>query len=207
MPFYALVNSRRETVRVVTDLDEPIPPWLTAVELPSPGDRVHLDEATNDRGGGAGAHEAPTERDLAPKPREGLQPSRGHSAEQFYQRLEMELKRSRQSGSCFSVLLFDMAPVDRVRADAFVRDVLREVGHELLPVDYMAPLRPHLMGVLLRDIDTGGATIDLVRGEVTTLEFPNDRKPIEALLSRRHPLLFGSRLRADNAPPIADSTG
>ena len=65
----------------------------------------------------------------------------------------------------------------------------------------MAPLRPHLMGVLLRDIDTGPAKIDLLRGEVTSLRYPADGKPIESLLSRRHPLLFGSRIRAEGAPP------
>ena len=60
------------------------------------------------------------------------------------------------------------------------------------------------MGVLLRDIDTGPAErIDLLRGEVTSLRYPADGKPIESLLSRRHPLLFGSRVRTEGAPPAA----
>ena len=68
---------------------------------------MRLAEATNDRGGGAGGHEAQTERDAPPAKRDPMQPSRGHSAEQFFSRIEMELKRSRQNGTCFSVLLFD----------------------------------------------------------------------------------------------------
>lgn len=200
MPFFALVNSHGETVRVVTELPDPVPDGLVAVELPAPGERVRLGRLKFERGGGAAAHEAQTERDAPPQKRDGLQPARGHTAEQFFSRLEMELRRSRQNGTVFSVLLFDLAPVDRPRADSFCRDVLRDCGHELLPVDYIAPLRPHLTGVLLRDVDTGGAKIELVRGACTTLRFPNDRKPIEALLSRRHPLLFGTRLRAEGAP-------
>lgn len=204
MPFYALVNPRGETVRVVMELPEPLPQGLTAVELPAPGERVRLGRLKFERGGGAGAHEAKTERDPAPKPRDGLQPTRGHTAEQFFSRLELELRRARQNANVFSVLLFDLAPVDRGRADTFCRDVLRDCGHELLPVDYIAPLRPYLTAVLLRDVDTGGAKIELVRGECTSLRFPNDRKPIESLLSRRHPLLFGTRLRAENAPAVDD---
>lgn len=202
MPFFALVNSRGETVRVVTEIPEPIPAGLTAVELPAPGDLVHIGPPKFERGGGAGGREAQTERDAAPKPKEASQPSRGRAAEQFFQRLELELRRSREHGTCFSVLLFDLAPVDRGRADKYVRDVLRDCGHELLPVDYIAPLRPHLTAVLLRDLDTGDAKIELVRGECTALRFPTDRKSVESLLSRRHPLLFGSRLRAEGAPAM-----
>jgi hypothetical protein len=200
MPFFALVNAAGETVRVVTELPDPVPDGLIAVELPAPGERVRLGRLKFERGGGAAAHEAQTERDAAPQQRDGLQPAKGHTAEQFFSRLELELRRARQNSAVFSVLLFDLAPVDRPRADAFCREVLRDCGHELLPVDYIAPLRPHLTGVLLRDVDTGGAKIDLVRGACTTLRFPNDRKPIEALLSRRHPLLFGTRIRAEGAP-------
>lgn len=202
MPFFALVNAHGETVRVVMELPDPVPDGLTAVELPAPGERVRLGRLKFERGGGAGAHEAQTERDPAPEKREGLQPTKGQSAEQFFSRVELELRRARQNNAVFSLLLFDLAPVDRSRYDAFCREVLRDCGHELLPVDYIAPLRPHLTGVLLRDVDTGGAKIELVRGECTSLRFPNDRKPIESLLSRRHPLLFGSRVRAENAPSL-----
>ena len=202
MPFFALVNSHGETERVVTELPETLSDGLTAVELPAPGERVRLGRLKFERGGGASAHEAQTERDPTPQPREGLQPTKGHSADQFFSRVELELRRARQSGAGFSLLLFDLAPVDRGRADTFCREVLRDCGHELLPVDYIAPLRPHLTGVLLRDVDTGGAKIELVRGECTSLRFPNDRKSIESLLSRRHPLLFGSRIRAETAPAL-----
>jgi hypothetical protein len=199
MPFFALVNAAGETIRVVMNLDEPVPPGLVAVELPAPGDRVHLAEATRDRGGGAPGHEVQTGLDEGNHEKAAPGPDRRPSAEEFFSRLEMEVRRARQQGTCFSVLLFDLAPADRERADAFVRSVLRDISYELLPVDFIASLRPHLTAVLLRDVDTGGGEISPVRGHVTSMRFPNERQAIAALLSRRHPLLAASRAAAAQA--------
>lgn len=198
MPFYALVDpATGEPVEVVLDLDREIPAGLIVIELPAPRDRVTLAEATRDRGGGAGGHEVQTERDR--DAHAGLASSRqphDQTADQFFARVERELNRAKKTEQHFSVLLFDLAPVDRPRAEELIKEILHECKRDLVPGDYMAPLREHLTGVLLRDVNAGGARIALPRGEVTVIAFPQDRKAIESLLNRRHPLLRGSRVDA-----------
>ena len=81
-------------------------------------------------------------------------------------------------------------------ANALVKEILHECKRDLVAGDYIALLREHLTGVLLRDVNASGARIALPRGEVTIIAFPEDRKAIESLLNRRHPLLRGSRQEA-----------
>lgn len=194
MPFYALVDPLTgESVEVTQDLDRPIPAGLIVIELPAPHDRVSL-SGTRDRGGGAEGREVLTENEGDGHAGRSATPSpRDHTAEQFFGRVERELARARKAGEHFSVLLFDLAPVDRSRADELVKEILHECKHDLAAGDYMSQLRDHLTGVLLRAVNTGGARIELPRGEVTVIAFPEDRKAIESLLNRRHPLLRGSR--------------
>jgi hypothetical protein len=197
MPFYALVDpATGEPVEVVQDLDREIPDGLVVIELPAPRDRVQLGNG-HDRGGGAGSQEAQTGREIDPNAGQAppRQP-RDFAAEQFFARVERELNRAKKTEQHFSVLLFDLAPVDRPRAEELVKEILHECKRDLVPGDYMAPLREHLTGVLLRDVNAGGARIALPRGEVTVIAFPQDRKAIESLLNRRHPLLRGSRQAA-----------
>lgn len=201
MPFWALVDpATGEPVEVVQDLDRPIPDGLIVIELPAPRDRVTLAEATRDRGGGAGGQEVQTETQADPNASRRAPPQRNdHAADQFFGRVERELTRAKKTGEHFSVLLFDLAPVDRPRAEELVKEILHECKRDLVPGDYLAPLREHLTGVLLRDVNAGGARIALPRGEVTVIAFPQDRKAIESLLNRRHPLLRESRHNADAA--------
>ena len=199
MPFYALVNPLTgESVEVLLDLDRPIPEGLIVVELPAPHDRVFLGPlGARDRGGSGEAHEAQTEREGGPNA-PGAPPAQPHDfgAEQFFGHVERELMHAKNSGQHFSVLLFDLAPQDRPRAESLVKEILHECKRDLVAGDHMALLREHLTGVLLRDVNAAGARIALPRGEVTVITFPEDRKAIESLLNRRHPLLRGSRVEA-----------
>ena len=198
MPFWALVDPLTgEPVEVVQDLDRVIPDGLIVIELPAPRERVSLAApGVHDRGGGAEGHEVQTERDAKAKPGKGTAQAREFAAEQFFGRVERELTRAKKTGDHFSVLLFDLAPFDRPRANELVKEILHECKRDLVAGDYVALLREHLTGVLLRDVNAGGARIALPRGEVTIIAFPEDRKAIESLLNRRHPLLRGSRHEA-----------
>jgi hypothetical protein len=202
MPFYALVDPvTGEPVEVVQDLDRPIPEGLIVIELPAPRDRVSLAApGVHDRGGGAEGREVQTEHDADPHAGRASTPqSKDHTAEQFFGRVERELTRAKKSGEHFSVLLFDLAPMDRSRAEELVKEILHECKHDLVAGDFMALLREHLTGVLVRDVNARGARILLPRGEVTIITFPEDGKAIESLLNRRHPLLRGSRHETDAA--------
>ena len=202
MPFYALVDpATGESLEVVQDLDRPIPDGLIVIELPAPRDRVSLGPpGVHDRGGGAEGHEVQTGREADPNAaKPPSQQSRDFTAEQFFGHVERELTRAKKTGDHFSVLLFDLAPVDRSRAPELVKEILHECKRDLVAGDHMALLREHLTGVLLRDVNAGGARIALPRGEVTVIAFPDDRKAIESLLNRRHPLLRGSRHEGDAA--------
>jgi hypothetical protein len=202
MPFWALVDPLTgEPVEVVQDLDRPIPEGLIVIELPAPRERVSLAApGLHDRGGGAEGHEVQTEHDADPHAGKATPPqSRDFSAEQFFGHVERELTRSKKTGEHFSVLLFDLAPVDRPRAEELVKEILHECKRDLVPGDFIALLREHLTGVLLRDVNTHGARITLPRGAVTIIAFPEDRKAIESLLNRRHPLLRASRHEGEAA--------
>jgi hypothetical protein len=202
MPFYALVDpATGEPVKVVQDLEGPIPEGLIVIELPAPRDRVSLaPPGVHDRGGGAEGQEVQTEHDADPRAGRGSKSQpKDHTAEQFFGRVERELTRAKKTGEHFSVLLFDLAPMDRSRAEELVKEILHECKHDLVAGDYMAQLKDHLTGVLLPKVNTGGAQIPLPRGEVTIIAFPEDRKAIESLLNRRHPLLRGSRHESDGA--------
>ena len=199
MPFWALVDPLTgEPVEVVQDLDRVIPDGLIVIELPAPRERVSLAApGVHDRGGGAEGHEVQTERDAnARVEKGGLPQAKEFAAEQFFGRVERELTRAKKTGDHFSVLLFDLARVDRPRANALVKEILHECKRDLVAGDYIALLREHLTGVLLRDVNASGARIALPRGEVTIIAFPEDRKAIESLLNRRHPLLRASRQEA-----------
>lgn len=200
MPFYALIDPLTgEPVEVVQDLDRPVPDGLIVIELPAPRDRVSP-FGPHDRGGGAEGQEVLTASEQDAHAGRSATPSpRDHTAEQFFGRVERELARAKKTGEHFSVLLFDLAPVDRSRADELVKEILHECKRDLLAGDYMAQLRDHLTGVLLRDLNISGARIPLPRGEVTVIAFPEERKAIESLLNRRHPLLRGSRHEGDAA--------
>lgn len=202
MPFWALIDPLTgEPVEVVQDLDRPIPDGLIVVELPAPRERVSLAApGVHDRGGGAEGHEVQTERDADPHAGKATPPqAKEFSAEQFFGRVERELTRAKKTGEHFSVLLFDLAPVDRPRAAELVKEILHECKRDLVAGDYVALLREHLTGVLLRDVNTHGARITLPRGEVTIIAFPEDRRAIESLLNRRHPLLRASRHEGEAA--------
>lgn len=202
MPFYALVDpATGESLEVAMDFDGPVPDGLILVELPAPRERVNLGPpGPRDRGGGADTHEAQTGRETDPNAgKPPSQQSRDFGAEQFFGHVERELTRAKKTNEHFSVLLFDLAPVDRARAESLVKEILHECKRDLVPGDHMALLREHLTGVLLRDVNAGGARIPLPRGEVTVIAFPDDRKAIESLLNRRHPLLRGSRHESDAA--------
>ena len=117
MPFWALVDpATGEPVEVVLDLDRPIPEGLIVIELPAPRDRVSLGgPGAHDRGGGAEGHEVRPEPDADPHAGTGSTPApKDHTAEQFFGRVERELTRAKKTGEHFSVLLFDLAPVDRL---------------------------------------------------------------------------------------------
>jgi hypothetical protein len=195
MPFWALVDPLTgEPVEVVQDLDREIPDGLIVIELPAPRERVTLAGTDgHNRGGGGDTHDVYTDRDPKSTADKGGQPSKDFMADQFFGRVELELTRAKKTGDHFSVLLFDLAPVDRPRANTLVKEVLHECKRDLVAGDYIALLRDHLTGVLLRDVNTHGARMALPRGEVTIIAFPEDRKAIESLLNRRHPLLRGSR--------------
>lgn len=198
MPFWALVEAMTgDVVDVVECLDDEPPPGVIVVELPARDDDMQAWLRAHRRTkAGASARELLLEKEEA-----GDDPNRGgrreemRDAEQFFARLEQELFQADLERRQFSVLLFDLHPIDRALAQDFVLDTLKEHKQELLPCDLVARIRDHLVGVLLRDVDARTARVMPERGLVTALTFPEDRAALEALRRRRHPLLRKSGYR------------
>lgn len=198
MPFWALVEALTgDVVDVVEYLDDEPPPGVIVVELPARDDDMQAWLRAHRRTkAGASARELLLEKEEA-----GDDANRGgrreemRDAERFFARLEQELFQADLERRQFSVLLFDLHPVDRALAQDFVLDTLKEHKQEILPCDLVARIRDHLVGVLLRDVDARTARIVPERGLVTALTFPEDRAALEALRRRRHPLLRKSVYR------------
>jgi hypothetical protein len=170
-------------------LDHPAPPGTCVVELPGPGDDVHAWFARKHDRGGGGVDEALLERDEHSDRGDGRHRRDLEGAELFFARLEAALLRAELEGRHLAVLLFTIAPSDRERAETYVLDVMAAAGQELLPCDVLALLRPHLVAVLLADVDAHDLRISAPRGDTRSLTYPADRLEIEALRRRRHPWL------------------
>jgi len=197
MPFYAIVEPLSgEVLEVTAALDEPVPGGAIVVELPGRWEDLpaHLRAKLKNKSGGGGG-EMFLDRDEQDAAGGGGQRSPASDAEQFFARLEVELLRAEESGRPLTVLLFEVAAVDRPQATDFVRETLEAHGQELLPCDFLAKLREHLAAVMLLDID--GHTLAIVpeRGNLTVLTYPADRLALEALRRRKHPLLRPAALR------------
>ena len=190
MSFFAVIDAATgDVLDVVMSLDHPAPPGAIVVELPGRGDdvRAWLALHGHERGGG-GIDEAALDRDH-PEERSAGRAQELHSSEVFFARLEQALLRAEVEGRRLAVILFLIAPSDRERADRYVRDALAAARQEVLPCDVLAALRPHLVAVLLPDIDARDLRVQAPRGEVRGLTFPEHRAEIEALRRRRHPWL------------------
>ena len=198
MPFWAMVEAHTgEVLQVVESLDHEPAPGVIAVELPAREDDMRAWIAAHMRKkAGASA-----ENLFLEKEEDGYDPSKSgrreemRDAEHFFQRLEQELLRAEVERRQFSVLLFDLHPLDRSLAQDFVVDTLKAQGQELLPCDLVARLRDHLIAVLMPDIDARELRVEPPRGHVTMLLYPRDLATMESLRRRRHPLLRRSVLR------------
>jgi hypothetical protein len=198
MPFWALVEALSgDVLDVVESLDEEAPPGVIFVELPARDDDMRAWIARHRRKkAGASARELLLEKEEAgDEAKRGGRREEMRDAEQFFARLDQELLRAELERRQFSVLLFDLHPVDRQMAQEFVLETLKQHKQEVLPCDLVARLRDHLVGVLLRDVDARQARLAPERGLVTALAFPDDRPALEALRRRRHPLLRKSVYR------------
>ena len=197
MPFYAIVEPLTgEVLEVTLMLDEPVPPGAIVVELPGRWEDLpdHLRAKLRNKGGG-GAGETFLDREEQESHGGGGRPQ-ASDAEQFFARLEVELVRAEQHGRPLTVLLFEIAAIDRPDAAEFVRATLEAHKQELLPGDLVAKVREHLCAVLMLDIDGHSLGIVPERGELTVLTYAADRPALELLRRRKHPLLRSPALRA-----------
>jgi hypothetical protein len=198
VPFWALVEALTgDVLDVVESLDEEAPPGVIVIELPARDDDVRIWLAKHRRKkAGASARELVLEKeDVGDDAKNGGRRDEMRDAEQFFARLEQELLRGEIERRRFSVLLFDLHPVDRPLAQEFVLATLTAHNLEFLPTDFVARLRDHAIGVILQDTDTRNVHIVPERGFVTSLNFPEERGPLAALRRRRHPLLRKSVYR------------
>ncbi|HYM15290.1 MAG TPA: hypothetical protein VEZ14_06995 [Dehalococcoidia bacterium] len=198
MPFWAMVEALTgEVLEVVESLDEAPAPGVIAVELPAREDDMRAWVAAHRRKkAGASARELLLEKEeFADDAHRGGRRDEMRDAEQFFARLEQELLRAELERRQFSVLLFDLHPLDRSLAQDFVAETLKAQGQEILPCDLVARLRDHLVGVVMPDIDAREMRVEPPRGHVTLLLYPRDHEALEALRRRRHPLLRSSVLR------------
>jgi hypothetical protein len=198
MPFYAIVEPLSgEVIEVTPSLDEPVPDGAIVVELPGRWEDLpaHLRAKLKNRGGGGG-DEVFLDREEQDGQGSGRQQQSASDAEQFFARLEVELVRAEDSGRPLTVLLFELAAIDRPQGTDFVRETLEAHGQELLACDLVARLREHLVAVIMLDIE--GHTLSIVpeRGTLTVLTYPGDRSALDALRRRKHPLLRPPALRA-----------
>jgi hypothetical protein len=200
MPFYAIVEPLSgEVLEVTLMLDEPVPPGAIVVELPGRWEDLpeHLRARLRNKGGG-GAGETFLDREEQDAHGGGGRPQ-ASDAEQFFARLEVELVRAEQGQRPLTVLLFEVAAVDRPDAAEFVRATLEAHKQELLPCDLIAKVREYLCAVLMLDIDGHALDITPERGALTVLTYAADRPELEALRRRKHPLLRSPALRARRA--------
>lgn len=193
MPFFAVIEAATgDILDVVESLDDDLPPGAIAIELPAKDDdlRRWLAQHRKDRGGGNGGDELFLDRtESAAADKHGGRRDELSDAEFFFRRLDHEVQRAEVQGRQVAVLLFELLPIDRVRAHEFVVDELARYGQELLPCDLVSRLRDHLAGVLLPDTDGAGLRITPSRGAVSAMTYPRDHEQIELLRRRRHPLL------------------
>ena len=201
MPFYAIVQALSgDVIDVTLTLDEALPPGAIAVELPGRWEDLpeHVRARLRNKAGGGGG-EAFLDREEQEAARRGGRRAAPGDAEQFFARLELELLRAEESGRQFTVLLFEIAAIDRPVATDFARETLEAHGQELLPTDFVAKLRDHVAAALLLDVDGHALAIVPERGAVTVLTYAADRPALEALRRRKHPLLRPPALRATRA--------
>jgi len=201
VPFYAIVDAITGNVLdVEVTLDEALPPGAIAVELPGRWEDLpeHIRARLRNKAGGGGG-EAYLDREEQDAGGRGGRRSQPGDAEQFFARLEVELLRAEESGRGFSVLLFEIAAVDRPIATELARETLAASGLEVLPTDFIGRLREHVVAALLVDVDARTAAIEPERGSVTVLTCPADRAGLEALRRRKHPLLRPPTFRATRA--------
>jgi hypothetical protein len=197
MPFYAYVEALTgDIVDVKEYLDGPAPKGVIVVELPGKFEDVEafLRAHRKDRGGGGGG-EVLLDRD------DGEHAARGGGrrdltdAEEFFVRLQAQLARSEAEGRPFSVLLFDLSPIDRQEGHEFVLRTLNDHRQELLPCDHVSRLRDHLVAVMMPDIDARETEITPSRGSLAKLVYPFDKDGLLALVKRQHPLLKPAAMR------------
>lgn len=200
MPFYAYVEALTgDIIDVVEYLDGPAPNGVIVVELPGKFEDVQAYLRGRRRhGAGGGNGEAFVDRDEEEGGR-----SRGKrdltDAEEFFLRLQAQIARSEAEGRPFSVLLFDLASVDRPEGHEFVLRTLDQHDQELLPCDHVSRLRDHLVAVMMPDIDARSINIEPARGTMSKLVFPFDKDPLRALAKRQHPLLKPAAMRKRSA--------
>jgi hypothetical protein len=201
MPFYALVEAATgDIVDVKEYLEGPPPAGCIVVELPGRFEDVQafLRARRKSRGGGGGS-EVLLDRE------EETASSRGGGrrdltdAEEFFARLQAQLARSAVESRPFTVLLFDLAQIDRPEGHEFVLRTLSDHGQELLPCDHVARLRDHLVAVMMPDIDARETNVKPERGSVSRLVYPFDAEAISALARRNHPLLKPPAMRPRRA--------
>lgn len=203
MPFFAIIAAATgDLLDVVESLDDDLPAGAIAIELPAKDDdlRRWLTQHSRDRGGGSGGDELFLDRtEQHDGDRRGGRRDELPGAEHFFARLDHETLRGEVEEHRFTVLLFELATIDRPLAQEFVLDELRRHGQDVLPTDLLSRLRDHLVGVLLPDVD--GTAMDLTpsRGGVTVLAYPADHAQIDLLRRRRHPLLRNAAYRAQRA--------
>jgi hypothetical protein len=201
MPFYAIVDAITGNVLdVEVTLDEALPAGAIAVELPGRWEDLpeHIRARLRNKAGGGGG-EVCLDREEQDAGGRGGRKSQPGDAEQFFARLEVELLRAEESKRGFSVILFELAPVDRPTATEFARETLATCDLEVLPTDFIGRLREHVAVALLVDVDARKAAIEPERGAVTVLTYPPDRAGLEALRRRKHPLLRPPTFRATRA--------
>ena len=201
MPFYAIVEALTGNVLdVELTLDEPLPAGAIAVELPGRWEDLpeHIRARLRNKAGGGGG-EAYLDREDQDAGGRGGRHAQPGDAEQFFARLEVELLRAEEMGRGFTVLLFELAPIDRAVATDVVRDTLVASGLEVLPTDFAGRLREHVAAALLIDVDGHAFDIEPEHGAVTVLTYAGDRAELEALRRRKHPLLRPPALRAMRA--------
>jgi hypothetical protein len=198
MPFYALVEAiTGDIVDVKQYLDGPPPDGCIVVELPGKFEDVEafLRARRKNRGGGGGA-EVLLEREDDEVSSRGRGRRDLTDAEEFFARLHAQLARSDAERRPFSVLLFDLASIDRQEGHEFVMRTLDDHGQELLPCDHVARLRDHLVAVMMPDIDARDSDLEPKRGALSKLVYPFDKDALFALAKRQHPLLKPPAMRA-----------
>jgi hypothetical protein len=200
MAFYAFVEALTgDIVDVREYLEGPPPAGCIVVELPGKFENVEafLRGRKNKAGGGGG--EVMLDRDEESDASKGRGRRELSDAEEFFVRLQAQLSRAESEGRAFSVMLFDLATIDRAEGHEFVLRTLESHGQELLPCDHLARLRDHLFAVLMPDIDARDTRLEPERGSVTLLVYPFDKEGLRLLVKRQHLLLKPPAMRQKRA--------